>query len=134
MTFGVLEKKIYKICLHIKFTIIFVINNLKQTLKLNKCNNHVQEKMTQSIPNDPTAMQSVTEGTMRWALNDAYEQTLGKPEYAGRVQQVGPNILPVWGTSYSYRTPSQLRPSWCTSQSCSVHEDRIATMEILLRV
>jgi hypothetical protein len=90
--------------------------------------------MTQSIPNDPAATQSVTEGTVRWALNDAYEQALGKLEYAGRVRQVGQNVLPVWGTSYSYRTPSQARPSRCTLQSCSIHKDRIATMEILLLV
>jgi len=95
---------------------------------------NIQERMTQRIPNDLAATQSVTEDTVSWAPNDAYEQALGKPEYEVRVRQVGPNALPVRGTSYSYCTPSQARPSRCTSQSCSVHEDRIAMMEILLLV
>jgi hypothetical protein len=42
--------------------------------------------MTQSIPNDPAATQSVSDDTVHWAPNDAYEQALGKPEYAGRVR------------------------------------------------
>jgi hypothetical protein len=45
MTFGVFDPKKnntkFKICQHIKFIIIFIINNLKQTLKLNKCDDHV---------------------------------------------------------------------------------------------
>jgi hypothetical protein len=90
--------------------------------------------MTQSILNDLAATQSVTLDAVRWAPNDAYKEVLGKPEYAGRVWQVGPNVCPVRGTSYSYRTRSQAGPSQSTSQSCSIHEDRIATMEILLRV
>jgi len=51
----------------------------------------------------------------------------------GRVQQVGPNVTLVRGTSFSYRAHSQAGPSQCTSRSCSVHEGRIATMEVLLR-
>lgn len=89
--------------------------------------------MTQSIPNDLVATQSISEDTVCWASNDAYEQVLGKPEYVGRVRQVGLNITPVQGTSYSYSTRSQASPSQCTSQSCSVHEGRLATMEILLQ-
>jgi len=89
--------------------------------------------MTQSILNDPVATQSISEDTVCWASNDAYEQALGKPDYAGMVQQVGLNITPVQGTSYSYRTRSQASPSQCTSQSCSIHEGRLATMEILLQ-
>jgi hypothetical protein len=38
MSFGVVKKQNLT---YIKFTIIFVINNLKQTLKLNKCDDHV---------------------------------------------------------------------------------------------
>jgi hypothetical protein len=63
----------------------------------------VQEKMTQSLSSDPAATQNVSEDTVRWALNDAYEQALGRPEYAGRVQQVGPNVTPVRGTCFSCR-------------------------------
>jgi hypothetical protein len=83
--------------------------------------------------NDLAATHSVTEDTVRWEPNDAYEQVLGKLEYVGRVRQVGPNICPVLGTSYLYHTRSQAGPSQCTSQSCSVHEFRITLMEILLR-
>jgi hypothetical protein len=32
-----------------------------------------------------------------------------KPEYAGRVRQVKPNVLPVRGTIHSYHTPSEAR-------------------------
>jgi hypothetical protein len=56
-------------------------------------------------------MQSISEDTVRWAPNDAYEQALGKPEYTGRVRQVRPNNTPIWGTSYSYHTRSQAGPS-----------------------
>jgi hypothetical protein len=63
------------------------------------------------MSNDPAATHSVTEDKMRWAPNNAYEQAFGKPEYAGRVWQVGLNICPVRGTSYSYRTHSQAEPS-----------------------
>jgi hypothetical protein len=37
------------------------------------------------------------------------------------------------GTSFSYRACSQAGPSQCTSHSCSIHEGKIATMEVLLR-
>jgi hypothetical protein len=38
------------------------------------------------------------EGTVRWALNDAYAPAHGnKPEYAGRVRGVSKNILLVRG-------------------------------------
>jgi hypothetical protein len=94
---------------------------------------NIQERMTQSIPNDLAATQCVSEDTVHWAPNDAYEQALGKPEYEKRVRRVEPNVTPVRGTSYSYRTRSQAGPSQCTSQSCSVREGRLATMEILLR-
>ena len=63
--------------------------------------------MLELIPNDLAASSSVTEETIRWASNDAYAQALGnKLEYAGRVRQVGPNILPVRGSIHSYYTPS----------------------------
>jgi len=47
---------------------------------------NIQEMMTQSLLSDPAATQSVSEDTMRWAQNDVYGQTLGRPEYAGRVR------------------------------------------------
>jgi hypothetical protein len=94
---------------------------------------NIQERKTQSLSSDPAATQNVSEDTVQWALNDEYEQALGRPEYAKRVQQVGPNITPVRGTSFSYWAHSEARPSQCTSRNYSVHEGRIATMEILLR-
>jgi len=75
----------------------------------------VQEKMTQNLSSDPTSTQSVSEDTVRWASNDAYEQALGRPEYAGRVRQVGPNITPIRGTCFSYQARSQGGSSQCTS-------------------
>jgi hypothetical protein len=89
--------------------------------------------MTQLIPNDPAATHSMTKGTVRWEPNDAYEQAIGKPEYAGRVRQVGPNVFPIRGTTYSYYTPSQTRSS-SQRQSSSAHDERIASMEIELEV
>jgi hypothetical protein len=93
----------------------------------------VQEKITQGQPNDPVATQSISEDTMRWAPNDAYEQVLGKPEYTGRDRQVGPNVTPVRRTCFSYRTRSQGGSSQCTSRGCSAHDCRVATMETLLQ-
>jgi hypothetical protein len=52
----------------------------------------VQERMTQNLSIDPAATQSVSQDTVRWAPNDAYEQAIGRLEYAGRVRQVGPNV------------------------------------------
>jgi hypothetical protein len=67
---------------------------------------NIQERMTQSFSSDPATTQSVSEDTVRWAPNDAYEQALGRPEYAGRVWQVGLNVTPVRGTSFSYQARS----------------------------
>ena len=59
---------------------------------------------------DSAAMVDGPQGTVRWALNDAYAQAHGnKPEYAGRVRGVSRNILPGRGNSRSYYTPSQAR-------------------------
>jgi hypothetical protein len=66
---------------------------------------NIQERMTQSLSSDPAATQSVSENTVRWALNNEYEQVLRRPEYA-RVRQVGPNVTPVRRTSFSYRDHS----------------------------
>jgi len=63
----------------------------------------VQERMTQSLSSDPSATQSVSADTVRWAPNYVYEQAVGRPEYAGRVRLVGPNVTPVRGTCFSYR-------------------------------
>jgi hypothetical protein len=93
----------------------------------------VQEKMTQSLSSDPAATQSMLEDTVHWAPNNAYKQALGRPEYARRVRQVGPNVTLVRGTCFSYQTHSQGEPSQCTSRGCSIHESRIATMETLLQ-
>jgi hypothetical protein len=71
----------------------------------------VQERMMQNLSSDPVATQSVLEDTVRWAPNDAYEQALGRPEYAWRVRQVGPNVNPVRGTCFSYWTRSHGGPS-----------------------
>jgi hypothetical protein len=48
--------------------------------------------MTQSIPND-LAAKSVSEDTVCWAPNDAYEQALGKLEYAGGLCKLGQTLL-----------------------------------------
>jgi hypothetical protein len=93
----------------------------------------IQERMTQSLSSDPAATQSVSEDTVHWAPNDAYEQALGRPEYSGRVWQVGPNVTPARGTCFSYQARSQGGPSQCTSRGCSIHESRITTMETLLQ-
>jgi hypothetical protein len=63
---------------------------------------NIQERMTQNLSSDPAATQSVSNDMVRWAPNDAYEQALGRPEYMGRVRQVGPNVTPVRGTCFSY--------------------------------
>ncbi|XP_059430152.1 uncharacterized protein LOC132163797 [Corylus avellana] len=66
------------------------------------------ERMKELIPTDPAASSNITDGTVRWAPNDAFDQAIGnKPEYAGRVRMAGPNILPMQGTIRSYYTPSQ---------------------------
>jgi hypothetical protein len=50
--------------------------------------------MIELLPIDPTASASVIEVIVQWAPNDAYDQALkNKPEYAGRVRQVGMNIF-----------------------------------------
>jgi len=60
------------------------------------------------MPTDSTKSSSITQGTVRWRHDDVYAQALdNKPEYAGRVRQVWPNIWPVWGSIHSYHTPSQ---------------------------
>jgi hypothetical protein len=64
----------------------------------------VQERMAQNLSIDPAATHSVSQDTVRWALNDAYEQAIGRPEYEGRVRQVGPNVTPVRGTCFVYRS------------------------------
>jgi hypothetical protein len=65
--------------------------------------------MVMLMPTDSVDSSSITQGTVRWRHDDAYAQALGnKPEYAGRVRQVGPNIWPVRGSIRSYHTPSRL--------------------------
>jgi hypothetical protein len=66
--------------------------------------------MFELISNDLATSSSVIKGIVRWAPNDAYAQALeNKPEYVGRVRQVGLNILTVWGSIHSYYTSSQSR-------------------------
>jgi len=67
---------------------------------------NIQEMMTQSLSSDHAATMSVSEDMVHWAPNDVYEQALGRPEYAGRVRQVGLNVTPVRGTSFSYQARS----------------------------
>jgi hypothetical protein len=86
--------------------------------------------MKELIPTDHAASSSVTEGTVRWAPNDAYAQAHGnKPEYAGRVRQVGPNILPVRGSIHSYYTLSQARSQNTENSMVSQMTDRIKELE-----
>jgi hypothetical protein len=89
--------------------------------------------MTQNLSSDPAATQSMSEDTVRWALNNAYEQTLGRLEYAGRVLQVGPNVTLVCGTCLAYRARSQGGSSLGTSWDWSEHDRRMVTMETLLQ-
>jgi hypothetical protein len=60
----------------------------------------VQERMTQSLSTDPAATDPVSSDMVRWAPGDAYEQAVGRPEYGGRVRQVGSNVTPVRGTLF----------------------------------
>jgi hypothetical protein len=91
----------------------------------------VQERMTQSLSTDPAASDSVSSDTVRWAPGDAYEQAVGRPEYAGRVRQVGPNVTPVRGTCFSYRGRTRGGPAEGTSQDWAAH--KIAELEGIVR-
>lgn len=93
----------------------------------------VHERMTQNLSSDLAATQRVSEDMVRWTPNDAYEQALGRPKYAGRVRQVGLNVTPVRGTCFSYRARSQGGSSKGTSQDWFEHDRRMATMETLLQ-
>jgi hypothetical protein len=93
----------------------------------------VQERMTQNLSSDPAAMQSVSGDTVRWAPNDEYEQAVGRPEYTGRVPQVGPNVTPVHGTCFSYMVRSQGGPSKGTSRDWAEHARKMAEMEMMLQ-
>jgi hypothetical protein len=88
--------------------------------------------MTQSLASDPAATQSVSADTVRWAPNDAYEQAIGRPEYAGRVRQVGPNVTPVRGTCFSYRPRSQGGPSQGTSRDWAEQSRKMEEMQVEL--
>jgi hypothetical protein len=92
----------------------------------------VQDRMTQGLSSDLTATQSVSYDTVRWAQNDAYEQVVGRPEYAGRVRQVGPNVTPVRGTCFSYRARSQGGPYEGTSRDWAEHARKMAEMQTML--
>jgi len=81
---------------------------------------------------DPAATDPVSSDTVRWAPGDAYEQAVGRPEYGGRVRQVGPNVTPVRGTCFSYRARTRGEPAEGTSQDWAAH--KIAEMDIMLRV
>ncbi|XP_062171470.1 uncharacterized protein LOC133877245 isoform X2 [Alnus glutinosa] len=91
------------------------------------------ERMTQSLSSDPAATQSVSADTVRWAPNDAYEQAVGRPEYAGRVRQVGPNVTPVRGTCFSYRPRSQGGPSQGTSRDWAENTRKMEEMQAELQ-
>jgi hypothetical protein len=85
--------------------------------------------MTQSLSSDPAATQSVSSDKVRWATNDAYEQAVGRPEYAGRVWQVGPNVTPFRGTCFSYRPRSQGGPSQGTSWDWAEHARKMEEIQ-----
>jgi hypothetical protein len=70
---------------------------------------------------------------VRWAPNDANEQAVGMPEYAGRVRQVGPNVTPVRGTCFLYRARSQGGPSEGTSRDWAEHARKMEEMEAMLQ-
>jgi hypothetical protein len=70
---------------------------------------------------------------MCWAPNDEYEQAIGRPEYAGRVRQVGPNVTHLCGTCFSYRPYSQGAPSAGTSRDWAENERQMAEMREMLR-
>jgi len=93
----------------------------------------VQERMAWNLSTDPTATHSVSQDTVRWAPNDAYEQAIGRPEYAGRVRQVGPNVTTVRGTCFAYRSRSQGAPSDGTSQALAEHAREVADFRAELR-
>jgi hypothetical protein len=64
--------------------------------------------MKELLPTDPATTSSITEGTVWWASNNAYSQVISnKAEYAGRVCQVGPNILPVCNSIHLYYKPAE---------------------------
>jgi hypothetical protein len=75
---------------------------------------NIQERMTQSLSSDLATTQSVSEDTVHWAPNDPYEHALGRPEYAGRAWQVGPNVTPVQGDVF-------LIPGSLTRRTILVH-------------
>jgi hypothetical protein len=87
----------------------------------------------QSLSSDPAATQSVSGNTVRWTPNDAYEQAVRRPEYAGRVWQVGPNVTPVRGPCFSYRARSQGGPSEGTSRDWAEHAREMADLRAMLR-
>jgi hypothetical protein len=63
--------------------------------------------MTQNLSNDPATTRSVSENMVSWASKNAYKQEFGRPEYTGRVRQVGPNVTPVCGACFSCWAHSQ---------------------------
>jgi len=89
--------------------------------------------MSQNLSTDPAATQSVSQDRVRWASNDAYEQAIGRPEYAGRVRQVGSNVTTVRGTCFSYRSRSQGAPSEGTSRALAEHAREVADLRAELR-
>jgi hypothetical protein len=96
----------------IYFTLVFLSYVCDMTL-FNICVfyvDDVQERMVQNLSTDPATTQSVSQDTVRWALNDAYKQAIVRPEYAGRVRQVGPNVTHVRGTCFAYKSRSQGAP------------------------
>jgi hypothetical protein len=93
----------------------------------------VQERMAQNLFIDPAATQSVSQDTVRWAPIDTYEQAIGRPAYAGRVRQVGPNVTPVCGTCFAYKSRSQGAPSNGMSQALAEHAREVANLRAELR-
>jgi hypothetical protein len=122
--------------LHRYFTRLFLSYVCDMTL-FNICIfyvDDVQERMAQNLSTDLAATQSVSQDTVRWAPNNAYEQAIGRPEYAGRVRQVGPNVTPVRGTCFAYRSRSQGAPSDSTSQALAENTREVADLRAELRV
>jgi hypothetical protein len=59
---------------------------------------------------------------------------VGRPEYAGRVRQVVPNVTPVRGTCFSYRPRSQGGPSKGMSRDWAEHTRKMEEIQAGLRV
>jgi hypothetical protein len=92
----------------------------------------VHERMTQGLSSDPAAMQSVSERHGALGTERRVRTGGGRPEYAGRVRQVGPNVTPGRGTCFLYRARSQGGPPEGTSRDWAEHAQQMVEMQTML--